>query len=210
VSHSAENILVVPRHVFETLGAFQGLSLEADRYLAAFLDPQNNLFLPRPSAEEDPSHKQIIPYLVLRHGDRVLGYTRGKSGGEARLHAKMSIGIGGHMNDGDTHATHFDRAAYLRAVERELHEELAIPGAYRQRAVALINDDSNEVGRVHLGIVHLVEVDSTDIRPREDAIRDLTFLTAAELQEQRARLESWSQIVADALPQLLATRPLSR
>lgn len=205
MSNSAENILVVPRHVFETLGAFQGLSLEADRYLAAFLDPQNNLFLPRPSAEEDPSHKQIIPYLVLRHGDRVLCYTRGKSGGEARLHAKMSVGIGGHMNDGDTHATHFDRAAYLRAVERELHEELEIPGPYRQRAVALINDDSNEVGRVHLGVVHLVEVDSTDIRPREDAIRDLAFLTAAELQQERDRLESWSQIVADALPQLLAS-----
>ena len=204
VSDSAENILVVPRHVFETLGAFQGLSLEADRYMAAFLDPQNNLFLPRPSAEEDPSHKQIIPYLVLRHGDRVLCYTRGKSGGEARLHAKMSIGIGGHMNDGDTHAAHFDRAAYLRAVERELHEELEVPGPYRQRAVALINDDSNEVGRVHLGVVHLVDVDSPGIRPREDAIRDLTFFTATELQQQRDRLESWSQIVADALPQLLA------
>ena len=205
VSDTAENILVVPRHVFETLGAFQGLSLEADRYMAAFLDPQNNLFLPRPSAEADPSHKQIIPYLVLRHGDRVLCYTRGKSGGEARLHAKMSVGIGGHMNDGDTHAAHFDRAAYLRAVERELHEELEIPGPYRQRAVALINDDSNDVGRVHLGVVHLVEVDSMDIRPREEAIRDLTFLTAGELQEQRDRLESWSQIVADALPQLLVS-----
>jgi predicted NUDIX family phosphoesterase len=86
-----------------------------------------------------------------------------------------------------------------------LHEELEIPGPYRQRAVALINDDSNEVGRVHLGVVHLVEVDSMDIRPREEAIRDLTFLTAAELQEQRNRLESWSQIVADALPQLLVS-----
>lgn len=205
VSESDENILVVPRHVFEALGAFQGLSLEADRYMAAFLDPHNNLFLPRRSAESDPSHKQIIPYLVLRQGDRVLCYTRGKSGGEARLHAKMSVGIGGHMNDGDTRATHFDRAAYLRAVERELHEELEIPGPYRQRAVALINDDSNEVGRVHLGVVHLVEVDSMDIRPREEAIRDLTFLTAAELQQQRDRLESWSQIVADALPQLLVS-----
>lgn len=205
MSDSAENILVVPRHVFATLGAFQGLSLEADRYMAAFLDPQNNLFLPRPCAELDPSHKQIIPYLVLRHGDRVLSYTRGQSGGEARLHAKMSLGIGGHMNEGDSHATHFDRAAYLRAVERELHEELEIPGPYRQRAVALINDESNEVGRVHLGIVHLVEVDSMDLRPREEAIRDLTFLTVAEVQEQRERLESWSQFVADALPQLLVS-----
>jgi len=205
VSDTPENILVVPRHVFETLGAFQGLSLEADRYMAAFLDPQNNLFLPRPSAEADPSHKQIIPYLVLRQGDRVLCYTRGKSGGEARLHAKMSIGIGGHMNDGDTHAAHFDRAAYLRAVERELHEELEIPGPYRQRAVALINDDTNEVGRVHLGVVHLVEVDSPDIRPREGSIRDPAFFTAAELQAQHDRLETWSQICLGGLDQLLAS-----
>jgi predicted NUDIX family phosphoesterase len=181
------------------------LSLEADRYMAAFLDPQNNLFLPRPSAEADPSYKQIIPYLVLRHGDRVLCYTRGKSGGEARLHAKMSVGIGGHMNDGDTHAAHFDRAAYLRAVERELHEELEIPGPYRQHAVALINDDTNEVGRVHLGVVHLVEVDSTDIRPREDSIRDPAFFTAAELQAQHDRLETWSQICLGGLGRLLAS-----
>jgi len=204
VPDTAENILVVPRRVFELLGAFQGLSLEADRYMAAFLDPQNNLFLPRPSAEEDASHKQIIPYLVLRHGDRVLCYTRGKSGGEARLHAKKSIGIGGHMNDGDTHAVHFDRAAYVRAVERELHEELEIPGPYRQRAVALINDDTNDVGRVHLGVVHLVDVDSTDIRPREDSIRDLAFLTTAELQAQHDRFETWSQICLADLDRLLA------
>lgn len=202
---AVENILVVPRRVFERLGAFEGLGFEADRYMSAFLDPQNNLFLPRPAAEEDPTHKQLIPYLVLRHGNRVLCYTRGKSGGEARLHAKMSIGIGGHINDGDTHAAHFDEAAYNRAVERELHEELEIPGAYRQRPVALLNDDSNEVGRVHLGVVHLVDVASADIRPREDAIRDLEFLTAGELKLKRDRLESWSQIVADALPQLLAS-----
>ncbi|MDA0293795.1 MAG: hypothetical protein O3A75_06065 [Verrucomicrobia bacterium] len=205
VSDTPENILVVPRSVLETLGAFQGLSLEADRYMAAFLDPQNNLFLPRPSAEADPSYKQIIPYLVLRHGDRVLCYTRGKSGGEARLHAKMSVGIGGHMNDGDTNAAHFDQAAYLRAVERELHEELEIPGPYRQRAVALINDDTNEVGRVHLGVVHLVEVDSPDIRPREDSILDPAFLTAAELHGQHDRLETWSQICLGGLDHLLAS-----
>lgn len=207
MSSPVENILVVPRPVFEALGAFEGLSFDPDRYMAAFLDPAHNLFLPRPAAEHDPTHKQLIPYLVLRHGDRVLGYTRGQSGGESRLHAKMSIGIGGHINDGDTHAAHFDRAAYLRAIDRELQEELEIPGGYRHRTVALLNDESNEVGRVHLGVVHLVEVGSTDLRPREDAIRDLTFFTAAELQEQRDRLESWSQIVADALPQLLAPQP---
>jgi predicted NUDIX family phosphoesterase len=198
-----ENILVVPRRVFDRLGSFEGLCFEPDRYMSAFLDPANNLFLPRAAAEEDPTHKQLIPYLVLRHGDRVLCYTRGKSGGEARLHAKMSIGIGGHINDGDTHAEHFDEAAYFRAVERELHEELEIRGGYRQRIAALLNDDSNDVGRVHLGVVHLIEVDSPDIRPREDAIRNLTFVSAAELTPLRDRLESWSQICWAGLDQLL-------
>ncbi|MGA0849817.1 MAG: hypothetical protein ACO3RX_07680 [Chthoniobacterales bacterium] len=199
-----ENILVVPRSVFDQLGAFEGLSFEPDRYVKAFLDPSNNLFLPRGAAEDDPTHKQLIPYLILHHGDRVLCYTRGKAGGEARLHAKMSIGIGGHINDGDTHAKHFDEAAYFRAVERELHEELVIPGGYRQRIAALLNDDSNDVGRVHLGVVHLIEVDSTDIQPREDAIRDLRFVTAEELSPSRERLESWSQICFDGLDQLLS------
>lgn len=205
VPKTVENILVVPRPVFEALGAFEGLCFEADRYLTAFLDPRNNLFLPRPAAEDDPGHKQIIPYLVLRHGDRVLCYTRGKSGGESRLHAKMSIGIGGHINDGDTHAEHFDETSYLRAVERELNEELDIPGGYRQRAVALLNDDSNEVGRVHLGVVHLVEVGSAEIRPREDAIGNPQFLTAAELRQRGDRLETWSQICLGGLDRLLAS-----
>ncbi len=200
-----ENILVVPRPVFDRLGAFEGLAFEPDRYIKAFLDPAHNLFLPRGAAEDDPTHKQLIPYLVLHHGDRVLCYTRGKAGGEARLHAKMSIGIGGHINDGDSHAEHFDEAAYFRAVERELHEELVIPGGYRQRIAALLNDDSNEVGRVHLGVVHLIEVDSTDIRPREDAIRDLRFLTPAELAPLRERLESWSQICLGGLERLLGS-----
>lgn len=200
---SEENILVVPRSVFDQLGAFEGLAFEPERYIRAFLDPANNLFLPRGAAEQDPTHKQLIPYLVLHHGDRVLCYTRGKAGGEARLHAKMSIGIGGHINDGDTHAEHFDESAYFRAVERELHEELHIPGAYRQRIAALLNDDSNDVGRVHLGVVHLIEVDSTDIQPREDAIRDLRFVTAEELAPLRDRLESWSQICCDGLERLM-------
>ena len=198
-----ENILVVPRSVFDRHGSFEGLSFEPQHYMPALLDPACNLFLPRSAAENDPTHKQLIPYLVIRHGDRVLCYTRGKSGGEARLHARMSIGIGGHINDGDTHAVHFDDAAYFRAVERELHEELEIPGGYRQRIAALLNDDRNDVGRVHLGVVHLVDVDTPDIRPREDAISDLRFLSAGELAPLRERLESWSQICLDALARLL-------
>lgn len=197
-----ENILCVPRHILEDLGAFQGLSLEVDRYMPALLDPANNLFLPRPAAENDPTHKQIIPYLVIRCGDRYLHYVRGKSGGEARLHAKGSIGIGGHINDGDTHAAHFDRAAYNRAVERELHEELVMPSGYRQKVAALINDDSTEVGRVHLGIVHIIDADNSGVSAREDAIRDIEFLSVADLQSRCERLEVWSQILLGGLSKL--------
>lgn len=202
MSEPVENILCVPRRVLDGLGSFEGLSMDVDRYVPALLDPANNLFLPRPAAEEDPTHKQIIPYLVIRCGDRYLHYVRGKSGGEARLHAKGSIGIGGHINDGDTHAAHFDPAAYNRAVERELNEELVIPAGYRQKVAALINDDSTEVGRVHLGVVHLIDVDSTAIEPREDAIRDIEFLTAGELEARRERLEVWSQILLGGISRL--------
>lgn len=199
-----ENILVVPRTVLEELGSFQGLSFEVARYMPVLLDPGCNLFLPRSAAEEDPTHKQLIPYLVLRSGNRFLHYTRGHSGGEARLHAKGSIGIGGHINDGDTRAAHFDEASYLRAVERELHEELVISGGYRQRIAALLNDDSTEVGRVHLGIVHIVDVDADAVAPREDAIANPQFLTTADLAARRGTLETWSQIVLDGLDRLPA------
>lgn len=199
-----ENILCVPRSVFDGLGSFEGLNFEVDRYMPALLDPANNLFLPRTAAEQDPGYKQLIPYLVIRCGARVLHYIRGKSGGESRLHAKGSIGIGGHINDGDTHAAHFDALAYDRAVERELNEELIIRPGYQKKVAALLNDDSTEVGRVHLGVVHVIEVDSTDVRAREDAIRDIEFLSGSALDPRRERLEVWSQICLEGLDRLLA------
>lgn len=206
MTESVENILCVPRRIFNDLGSFEGLCFEVGRYMPVLLDPANNLFLARPAAEEDPSHKQIIPYLVIRCGDRYLHYTRGKSGGEARLHAKGSIGIGGHINDGDTHAAHFDPAAYNRAVERELHEELVMPSAYRSTVAALLNDDSTEVGRVHLGVVHLIDVETPEVEAREDAIRDIEFVGKEELKARRERLEVWSQIVLDGLDRLPSAR----
>jgi predicted NUDIX family phosphoesterase len=201
---ATENILVVPRTLFDRLGAFEGLAFDVDHYLPALLDPAHNLFLPRPEAEEDPSYKQLIPYLMVRHGQQVLCYTRGGSGGEARLHARLSLGLGGHINDKDAGSGPFDAAAFRRAIERELHEELAIPGGYRLRPVALLNDDGNDVGRVHLGIVHLVEVETPDVRPLEEAIAEPNFLTAEELHPLRERLESWSQICLGGLDRLLA------
>lgn len=196
-----EKVLVVGRELFDRLGAFQGLSLETERYLPHLLDPANNHFLTRDLAEEDPSHKQIIPYAIFRCGDRYLHYTRGGGGGEKRLAAKGSIGIGGHINDSDFAMASLDKDTYTTGVDREIHEELAIAGGTTQRILGLINDDSNEVGRVHLGVIHLFTLENEDVRAAEDQIENLMFLTLDELLERRDALESWSQICLDGLLQ---------
>jgi predicted NUDIX family phosphoesterase len=158
------------------------------------LDPANHFFMDRAAAEEDPSHKQLIPYCVFRHGDRILHYTRGKSGGESRLHAQISVGVGGHVNPVDTGGGRTGSDAYHAAVTREIDEELVLPGRHDHRIIALLNDDSNPVGRVHLGIVHLVELDNDAVSAREEALAELAFTALAELNGSlHARLETWSQ-----------------
>jgi len=157
----------------------------------------------RAEAEADPTHKQLIPYCLIRCGTSILNYTRGKSGGEDRLHAKLSVGVGGHINPVDTGNGRTGRDAYFAAVERELHEELVFDSAHTNRIAALLNDDSNEVGRVHLGIVHVIEVENTRIAAREDAVANLCFSELAELQGPLfANLESWSQHVIQDIANL--------
>lgn len=193
-----ENVLVVRRALFDELGAFQGLEAGTDRYIDAFLKRENNHFLPRSKAEDDPSQKQIIPYAVFTFEGKILHYVRGAKSGEKRLVAKGSIGIGGHINDGDESLFSFDRDAYRAAVHREIEEELKFTGGYTDRVAALINDDSNEVGRVHLGIVHIVTLNNDAVSAGEKAIAELGFLTVDELRARRENLETWSQIVLDA------------
>lgn len=189
-----EHILVIPRALFDELGSFQGFCAEAPRYLDAILAPGVNFFLPRAPAENDPTHKQIIPYAIFRHGDRYLVYTRGGKSGEKRLVAKQSIGIGGHINPHDEREDTLARTTYMNGVEREIDEELRIAGKHSQQVIGLINDDSNEVGQVHLGVVHLFELESDDVTSNEDAIQDIQFLTLEELGARTDALETWSAI----------------
>ncbi len=195
---SEENVLVVRRTLFDEIGAFQGFCAEPAPYLEAFLNRENNFFIPRSAAEDDPSLKQIIPYAIFRHAGRILHYVRGGKSGEKRLASKGSIGIGGHINDEDDQPDPtLDRDAYRTAVEREISEELRISGSFTDRIVGLINDDATEVGRVHLGVVHLVDLESDEITPGEAVITELEFLSPEELIARRDLLESWSQIVID-------------
>lgn len=193
--YAGEEVLVVPRSLLDDIGSFQGIQTEGmDAAIERLLDPANHLFMDRAAAEDDPSHKQLIPYCVIRCGTRVLNYTRGKAGGEARLHALRSVGVGGHINPIDTGDGRTGPEAYLAAVERELHEELVFKVAHTNKIIALLNDDSNPVGQVHLGVVHLIELESDDIQSNEDALADLTFTELSELAgPMLERLETWSQ-----------------
>jgi len=190
-----EEVLVVPRALLEEIGAFQGIRTQGlDAVVARLLDPENHFFMDREAAENDPSHKQLIPYCVFRCGDRILHYTRGKSGGEKRLHAKISVGVGGHINPVDTGNGRKGPDAYHAAVTREIEEELDLPEEHEHSIIALLNDESNPVGQVHLGIVHLVELTSDAVSSREDALANLGFLPLAELNGARFDdLETWSQ-----------------
>ena len=198
-----EYILVVKRSLFDELGNFHGLNFEPHKYLEAILSRGNNFFLPRAKAENDPTHKQIIPYVLLACGAKVLHYVRGKKAGEQRLAAKGSIGIGGHMNESDESLFAVDEAAYRAGVEREVNEEIKIDTKFEDRIVALLNDDTTEVGRVHLGVVHVFKLAEPKVEKREAMITSLGFLGKDELLARRESLETWSQLCLDSLERLL-------
>jgi predicted NUDIX family phosphoesterase len=199
-----ENVLVVKRELLDELGSFQGLNFEPEKYLKAILSRGSNFFIPRPEAENDPACKQIIPYALIVFEETVLHYVRGKKAGEQRLVAKGSIGIGGHMNETDESLFALDEQAYRAGVEREVNEEIKIDTPFEDRIVALLNDDSTEVGRVHLGIVHIFKLKEPNVQKREAMITGLTFLTKEELMARRESLETWSQICLDSLERLLS------
>src|SRR5213080_2362291 len=200
---TTENVLVIRRSLFDELGSFQGLNFEPEKYLKAILSRGSNFYIPRPEAETNPGYKQIIPYALIAFEKTVLHYVRGKKAGEQRLVAKGSIGIGGHMNETDESLFALDEQAYRVGVEREVNEEIKIDSPFEGRIVALLNDDTTEVGRVHLGIIHVVKLAEPKVQKREAMITELTFLPREELLARRETMETWSQICLDSLERLL-------
>lgn len=197
-----EQVLVVPTVLLHELGYFQGFSPDVNRYLPTLLDPLHTSYRPRNEMESDPNYKQLIPYCVFQHVPRggeplLFQYTRGRGQGEGRLHAKRSIGVGGHIasHDGAAGA----QAAYEEGMRRELHEEIAIGCMHRQHCLGLINDDLTEVGKVHLGIVHLFDLELPRVLPREPDLADAGFVSVRELWQDVDRLESWSRLCLEAL-----------
>jgi predicted NUDIX family phosphoesterase len=203
-SDSVEHVLVVPTSVFHEVGHFQGFHHDAEKYLSALLRPEWMSYRPRNEMEQDPSFKQLIPYVLFRHRAReganrsVCLLPRKWSRAKSRLHRKRSVGIGGHISSEDVLTDNLTDV-YREGLRRELAEEVQIATEYTEACVGIINDDQTDVGRVHLGIVHLFDVLAPHVVAREDDIADGRFVSIDELLAQRDQFETWSQICLDAL-----------
>nr|VFK38461.1 MAG: Predicted phosphoesterase, NUDIX family [Candidatus Kentron sp. SD]VFK43458.1 MAG: Predicted phosphoesterase, NUDIX family [Candidatus Kentron sp. SD]VFK80634.1 MAG: Predicted phosphoesterase, NUDIX family [Candidatus Kentron sp. SD] len=197
-NHKDEHVLVFPSNLLKNIGYFQGLSFEINKYLNVIKPKYSSL--PRSEAEENPEYKQLISYAILRHGKKIFSYKRGKLLSEKRLFDNYSIGVGGHIlgnNDRDL----FEEEQ-TKGVEREIREEIFIGTNYQSRHVALLNDDSNEIGKVHFGLIYLFDLDEANVKKKEKSINEQTFFTVQELKKNIRRYENWSRICIDNIERL--------
>ncbi len=197
-----ECVLVVPTSLFHELGHFQGFSPDVERYFSPLLDSKHASYRPRSEMETDPSFKQLIPYVIFRHTDAddnvsVFRYTRGSGQGEERLRAKISIGVGGHISTLDQHQK--GAHTYATGMQRELDEEVTISTTYQANVVGLINDDETDVGKVHLGVVHIFDVAEPNVASNEPNLIEVGFVPIEELRQDLDRMETWSSICFKAL-----------
>jgi predicted NUDIX family phosphoesterase len=198
-----ERVLCFERKLFEELGVFQGLSLETEKYLPVVTSPSRILYMNRSEAEQDRRYKQLIPYVLVICGDKILRYRRGKGGQETRLHGLYSVGIGGHISEEDN-GLFTKPAGYDEGMRRELMEEVAIgDDELSESMVALINDDSTEVGYVHFGVVHVLRVANENVAGRRSGIVGPEFVPMAEAAKDPSVYESWSRFCVENLEMLV-------
>jgi predicted NUDIX family phosphoesterase len=199
---ATERVLVIPTSAFREAGYFQGFAplehLKWDRLMSG----SQLSYRPRSEMEVDPSFKQLIPYVIFRFdpcpdATSIFAYRRGKGQGEQRLHQKWSIGVGGHISIDDHHED--VHQTYQQGMQRELEEEVEIRTTYESSVAGMLNDDETEVGKVHLGVVHICDVQSPDICPRESEMMDACFEPLARLWDRINQMESWSRICLQAL-----------
>jgi predicted NUDIX family phosphoesterase len=191
---TAERVLCVRREDAFPDGPWDGLV--SDR-LEAVQEAirERSFFMPRGEVEEDPSYQQVIPYIVFRHGGRYLLTKRLKASSEKRLRHLYSLGVGGHINPEDL----ANGDPVSDGMRREWEEEVAYTGAFEARPLGLIHEESAPVGRVHLGLVFLIDGDTPDIAIRETDKLAGQLLTLDEMRIHYLEMESWSQLVYDRL-----------
>ncbi len=196
-----ERVLCFERKLLQKLGVFEGISLEIERYLPVVTSPSHLLYLNRSEAEQDKRYKQLIPYVLVIRNGKILRYKRGRGGQETRLHGLYSVGSGGHISDED-HGLFSSDHGYQEGMRRELMEEVAIDEV-KEAAVAVINDDSTEVGYVHFGIVHIMEAANETIVGRRSGIVGPEFIPIVEAVKDASGYESWSRFCLEHLDLLL-------
>jgi len=189
-----ERVLVLRRESVPGGCDFSGIRQADDLAALRQAVQRHGRYMDRPAAEVDAAFKQLIPYVVVRDGASVFLMERTDAGGDARLHGKASIGVGGHLNPGDR-----GEDPLLAGLRREWREELAADWEPEFRLVGLLNDDSNPVGAVHLGVVFTVDAAGRAVEVREHDKLAGRFVPVAEVFAARDRLETWSQLVAGAL-----------
>ena len=199
---SEERVLCFERKLLEELGVFQGLSLEVDKYLPVVTASSRLVYLNRSDAEQDKRYKQLIPYVLVICNGKILRYRRGRGGQEKRLHDLYSVGVGGHISEDDA-GLFSKNVGYQDAMRRELMEEIAVEGA-NEAAVAVINDDSTEVGYVHFGVVHVLHVPNENVAGRRSGIVGPEFIPLPEAVKDLSPYESWSRFCLEHLDLLLA------
>lgn len=194
-----ERVLVLPRAAVPGGCDFRGVRLTDPSALLALRRgiAEHGRYLDRAAAEEDPSHKQVIPYVVVRDADRIFLMERTDAGGDVRLHRKASIGVGGHLNPVDE-----GEDPLLAGLAREWDEELVTGWQAEFRLVGMLNDDGNAVGAVHIGVVFEVEAAGRLVEVREREKLTGRFATVGEVADAWERLETWSQLVAESLVRL--------
>jgi len=200
-----EKVLVVERKVVEDVGRFHGLMFDVEPYLREIFLQGRLSFMNRGEVEEKPEYKQLIPYVIMSYEGKYLNYVRGRRAGEKRLVGLRSLGIGGHINPVDNEVPLFDtdfREMYAAAVERVVAEEVNLEAGHSDRIAALLNDDSNRVGSVHLGIVHYWRLDCDKVSRREQMITQMDFKSVEELEEVRESMETWSMLCLDGLREM--------
>ncbi len=191
-----ENVLVVKTAALGDIVARDGLITGRENEVMDLI-ASDSFFLPRPTAEESPDFKQIIPYVAVVRGDQVFATHRLNKGGESRLHGRMSLGVGGHINEIDR-----DHGEWLmNCLRREIEEEIDIADFGTLTLRGLINDNGNDVGSVHLGFFFTLTT-TGDVFVRETEKLEGGFVPIASLPESLEGMESWSRIITPELTEL--------
>lgn len=201
-------VMVFPTTLLNEIGYFQGLSFDIGKYLNRIFAQGICTAMKRDKAELDENYKQIVNYVLVLQQDILFSYKRGKKLGEARLFENYSIGIGGHISSDDPYLFSSNKISLAlelitESVKREIKEEIGLEDGYDLNIEALINDDTNAVGKVHFGIIFLAKIIDNQKIEKEQSINDAKFRTIQEIKNNSEKYENWSKICITEIDKLV-------